>query len=75
MDKPRLGRGLDALLGGADAPSIPEAATIETGEVAIGQIVQNPYQPRKHFDHDQLAALSAPPSASTASSSRSCAET
>jgi ParB family chromosome partitioning protein len=59
MDKPRLGRGLDALLGGADAPGIPEAATIETGEVAIGQIVQNPYQPRKHFDHDQLAALSA----------------
>ena len=59
MDKPRLGRGLDALLGGADAPDIPAAATIETGEVPIGQIVQNPYQPRKHFDHDQLAALSA----------------
>ena len=38
---------------------IPVAATIETGEVPIGQIVQNPYQPRKHFDHDQLAALSA----------------
>jgi ParB family transcriptional regulator, chromosome partitioning protein len=59
MDKPRLGRGLDALLGGADAPDIPEAATVESGEVPIGQIVQNPYQPRKHFDHDQLAALSA----------------
>jgi ParB family transcriptional regulator, chromosome partitioning protein len=59
MDKPRLGRGLDALLGGADAPDIPAAATIETGEVPIGQIIQNPYQPRKHFDQDQLAALSA----------------
>ena len=34
MDKPRLGRGLDALLGGADEPDIPAAATVETGEVA-----------------------------------------
>jgi ParB family chromosome partitioning protein len=55
--KPRLGRGLDALLGGAagdDAPAAPA-----TAQVAIDRIQQNPYQPRKAFDDDELAQLSA----------------
>jgi ParB family chromosome partitioning protein len=56
MDKPRLGRGLDALLGGGDDMTELPA---EAGEVAIAQIVQNPHQPRKHFDDEQLAALCA----------------
>jgi ParB family transcriptional regulator, chromosome partitioning protein len=56
MDKKRLGRGLDALLGGpgtalAEAP--PEA------EVPLTKIQHNPYQPRKSFDADELASLSA----------------
>lgn len=55
-DKPRLGRGLDALLGGdgatADRPG-------PTNEIPLGQIQQNPYQPRKHFDAEQITALSA----------------
>jgi ParB family chromosome partitioning protein len=54
MDRKRLGRGLEALLGGdtalADAPF--EA-------VPLAKIQQNPNQPRKSFDPDELAALSA----------------
>lgn len=54
MEKKRLGRGLDALLGGIDT----EVAQ-PTGEVALDRIQQNPFQPRKHFDKDEIAALSA----------------
>ncbi len=51
MEKKRLGRGLDTLIGGEtmDAQS----------EVAVERIQHNPYQPRKHFDPDELASLSA----------------
>ena len=52
--KPRLGRGLDALIGGDDCPTTPD-----TPRVAIGRIRQNPHQPRKAFDEDDLARLSA----------------
>ena len=52
--KTRLGRGLDALLsGGGDGA----AATLS--HVPVESIEQNPYQPRKTFDDDELAALSA----------------
>lgn len=54
MEKKRLGRGLDALLGGTDS-----AVMEPTGEVALDRIQQNPFQPRKHFDKDEIAALSA----------------
>lgn len=57
MDKPRLGRGLDALLGGSDVAVMD--GPVPASEVAIEQIQQNPYQPRKHFDADNLASLSA----------------
>ena len=51
MEKKRLGRGLDALLNtdGADAAA----------QVALEQIDLNPNQPRKHFDDDQIVALTA----------------
>jgi ParB family transcriptional regulator, chromosome partitioning protein len=52
MEKRRLGRGLDALLG------IAEAAP-EQLEVAVGSIQHNPFQPRKTFDKEELASLSA----------------
>jgi ParB family transcriptional regulator, chromosome partitioning protein len=56
MEKKRLGRGLDALLGGnGEAVTVQEAPT----EVNLDKIEQNPYQPRKHFDADEIAALSA----------------
>jgi ParB family chromosome partitioning protein len=53
MEKRRLGRGLDALIGAG-------AALAESDhEVALEQIEHNPYQPRKSFDADELASLSA----------------
>jgi ParB family transcriptional regulator, chromosome partitioning protein len=52
MEKKRLGRGLDALLGGDTAVVDAQA------EVALDRIQQNPFQPRKHFDKDEISALS-----------------
>ena len=58
--KPRLGRGLDALIGdgppgATPATDIPHA----TAHVALDQIQHNPFQPRKTFDDDELEHLSA----------------
>jgi ParB family chromosome partitioning protein len=57
MEKRRLGRGLDALLGsgenGGDTPPGHHQA-----EVAVGQIHHNPFQPRKSFDDEELSRLS-----------------
>jgi ParB family transcriptional regulator, chromosome partitioning protein len=53
MEKKRLGRGLDALItGGAAAPDADQ-------QVSLDKIEHNPYQPRKSFDADELASLSA----------------
>lgn len=59
-DKRRLGRGLDALLGGG--PTQAPAAEAGAGEngpntVPVDQITLNPWQPRRDFDADELAAL------------------
>ncbi|HZT79284.1 MAG TPA: ParB/RepB/Spo0J family partition protein [Gemmataceae bacterium] len=57
MDKKtRLGRGLDALLGG---PANGGSASPAEGQpqVAVDAIDQNPYQPRRAFDEDELKAL------------------
>jgi len=55
--KTRLGRGLDALISGG---STEEAATTSAmlAEVAVETIEENPYQPRKIFDADELTSLS-----------------
>ena len=50
-DKPRLGRGLDALIG-------DNGHTTGQMVVAIDRIQQNPYQPRKVFDQEELSGLS-----------------
>lgn len=50
--KQRLGRGLDALFG-PDS----EAATGPVNRVPIDNIHENPYQPRKTFDIEELATL------------------
>lgn len=55
MDKRRMGRGLDALLSGSDL-AVAEAPG---SEVPLEKIEQNPWQPRKSFDPDELASLSA----------------
>jgi ParB family chromosome partitioning protein len=54
--KSRLGRGLDALLSAADSDTSPQAAG--QAEVRLDQIHNNPWQPRKVFDEDELASLS-----------------
>ena len=52
--KSRLGRGLDALL-----PTGEESlATAEQTEVPVERIENNPFQPRKAFDDDELASFS-----------------
>lgn len=48
--KPRLGRGLDALIGDA-IPSGPAS------RLPLDRIGHNPYQPRKHFGDDELSQL------------------
>ena len=51
--KPRLGRGLNALIG---ETVITETAT-SLFKLPVEKIKNNPYQPRKQFDGDELAAL------------------
>src|SRR5262245_35564231 len=53
MDKRRMGRGLDALLGEAAIAELPGS------EVPLDKIEHNPWQPRKTFDADELESLSA----------------
>jgi ParB family chromosome partitioning protein len=55
--KSRLGRGLDALLSGGGEGGVAMAGT--RSQVPVDAIEQNPYQPRKTFDDDELTALSA----------------
>lgn len=51
MEKKRLGRGLDALIGGGDTATAQAEANLDRIEL-------NPYQPRKHFDPDEIHSLS-----------------
>jgi ParB family chromosome partitioning protein len=59
MEKRRLGRGLNALLE-SNGPSHAEAGSqkVEQAHIPVERIDQNPYQPRKAFDDEELAALS-----------------
>lgn len=54
--KERLGRGLEALLGDfLDEETTPDAAEVRM--LAVATIRQNPFQPRKEFDAEELAGL------------------
>jgi ParB family chromosome partitioning protein len=55
MEKRRLGRGLDALLGSTAGDHGGSAA--DPSQLPVEQIQRNPYQPRKAFDADQLSGL------------------
>lgn len=56
MDKKsRLGRGLGALIAPEENGTTPTTAT---SEVPLEAIQENPFQPRKSFDDDELASLS-----------------
>ena len=50
--KPRLGRGLEALLG--DNVGLDDAPT---DRLPIAEIEHNPFQPRKRFDPEELTSL------------------
>jgi ParB family transcriptional regulator, chromosome partitioning protein len=58
VNKRRLGRGLDSLLGteegGFEASSLEKADLIH---IAVDRIDPNPFQPRRHFDPAEIAAL------------------
>jgi ParB family transcriptional regulator, chromosome partitioning protein len=58
VNKRRLGRGLEALLGRDEGGFEP--GSFDTSEliyVAVDQIDPNPFQPRRHFDPTEIAAL------------------
>ena len=55
--KTRLGRGLDALLGGIDSGTDGAAGSVTQPEVPIEQIDNNPFQARKTFDEDEIASM------------------
>lgn len=56
-DKRRLGRGLDALLGGTSVTTATATAATGTQALPLDRIHVNPHQPRKDFDEDDLASL------------------
>jgi ParB family chromosome partitioning protein len=55
-EKRRLGRGLDALLGGTSTTAVAEAP-VSTQALPLDRIQVNPLQPRKDFDEDEIASL------------------
>jgi ParB family chromosome partitioning protein len=67
MHRKALGRGLDALIPGANTSSqspavaLAEERTDQPGlrEIAIDEISPNPYQPRTRFDDDAIRELAA----------------
>lgn len=56
-DKPRLGRGIDALLSASSADNPSAVSTTGHLLVGIDRIQQNPFQPRKAFDPEELDGL------------------
>ena len=55
-DKPRLGKGLGALLSAAQERS-PELPASDLQVIPISRIRPNPFQPRRTFNADELAEL------------------
>lgn len=58
MEKRRLGRGLDALLGITVPDDSTTTQTLDQATVPLDKIGQNPFQPRKDFDEQEISALS-----------------
>lgn len=60
MERRRLGRGLDALLNNvANGDGASETGALEMARVPLERVDINPNQPRKVFDNEELASLSA----------------
>src|ERR1041384_3694579 len=58
-DKPRLGKGLGALLSAAQERAPAEVAASDLQVVALSRIRANPFQPRRIFNPEELAELEA----------------
>jgi len=56
-DSKRLGRGLEALLGPMSREQAEASGALR--DLAVGSIVPNPWQPRRHFDEAALGELAA----------------
>lgn len=56
-DAKRLGRGLEALLGPISREQAQASGALR--ELPVGNIVPNPWQPRRHFDEAALGELAA----------------
>jgi ParB family transcriptional regulator, chromosome partitioning protein len=56
--KPRLGRGLSALLKDPSGAIDPASEAARRFSLPLDRIEHNPYQPRKLFDEDEIAHLS-----------------
>ena len=56
--KKGLGRGLDAIFGTDEAP-LQSRPMSQMAEIAVGDIIPNPTQPRTQFDEEALAELAA----------------
>ncbi|MBL7966626.1 MAG: ParB/RepB/Spo0J family partition protein [Prolixibacteraceae bacterium] len=54
-----LGRGLGALIDGADSPVQAKEAGSSINEIEISKIIANPFQPRTKFDEEALNELAA----------------
>ena len=58
MNKRRLGRGLEALLGRDDGGFEPSSLDAhDLIQISVDQIDPNPFQPRRHFNPDEIAEL------------------
>lgn len=57
--KNALGRGLGALIDGANETPAPVETSSSINEIEISKIVANPYQPRTKFDEEALNELAA----------------
>jgi ParB family chromosome partitioning protein len=58
-DKPRLGKGLGALLSAAQERATTEVPASDLQVIPISRIRPNPFQPRRVFDRAELAELEA----------------
>lgn len=58
-EKPRLGKGLGALLGNAPERVAADAPASDLQRIAISRIRPNPFQPRREFDPAELSELEA----------------
>lgn len=58
-EKPRLGKGLGALLGAVQETTAAEAPPSELQRIQMSRIRANPFQPRREFKPEELAELEA----------------